>query len=52
MELYFHVFDLVKVAILSGTSIYISKLVYSRRAKKFSIKFKDNLTITTEYFDN
>jgi hypothetical protein len=45
------IFDLVKVAIVSVTCIYISRKIYSRQAKKLSIKFKDDLVITTEYFD-
>lgn len=52
MDIYIQIFDLVKIAILSGTCIHISRLIYSRRAKKFSIKFKDDFVITTEYFDN
>lgn len=47
----FQIFDLVKVAIISGTGIYIARKIFTRRAKKLSIKFKDDVVITTEYYE-
>lgn len=49
---YFQIIELIRVMIFAITAIYITRLLHSRKTKKFSIKFKENLIITTEYFDD
>ncbi len=45
------IFDLIKVALFCGTCVYILHKIFSRRPKKVSIKFKDDLAVITEYFE-
>lgn len=51
MDIISQIFDLIKVALISLTCIFISRKIYSRQAKKLTIKYKDEIVITTEYFE-
>lgn len=51
-EIILQVIDLVKLFVYAITIIYIIRFVYSHRAKKFCLKFKEVFTIITEYYDD